>query len=105
MFDNCEHVLDAAADIIEAILAESATVSILATSREGLRITDEYLWPVASLEVDSGVDSSAAALFVERAAAVTRGVPLSEADDADAVVESAAASTASHSRSSWPPHA
>jgi predicted ATPase len=86
MFDNCEHVLDAAADIIEAILAESATVSILATSREGLRITDEYLWPVASLEVDGGVDSSAAALFVERAAAVTRGVSLSEAD-ADAVLE------------------
>jgi predicted ATPase len=87
VFDNCEHVLDAAADIIEAILAESATVSILATSREGLRITDEYLWPLASLEVNGGVDSSAAALFVERAAAVTRGVSLSDADDANAVVE------------------
>ena len=36
VFDNCEHVLDAAADLIEAILAQSATVTILATSREGL---------------------------------------------------------------------
>ena len=34
VFDNCEHVLDAAADMIEAILARSATVKILATSRE-----------------------------------------------------------------------
>ena len=46
VFDNCEHVLDAAADLIEAILAHSATVRILATSREGLRVADEQLWPV-----------------------------------------------------------
>ena len=38
IFDNCEHVLDAAADMIEAILAHSSTVKILATSREGLRL-------------------------------------------------------------------
>ena len=36
VFDNCEHVLDAAADLVDAILAQSATVTILATSREGL---------------------------------------------------------------------
>ena len=36
VFDNCEHVRDAAADLVEAILAASATVKILATSREGL---------------------------------------------------------------------
>ena len=47
VFDNCEHVLDAAADMIEAILARSATVKILATSREGLRVADEQLWPVS----------------------------------------------------------
>ena len=46
VFDNCEHVLDAAADLIEAILAASATVKIMATSREGLGIADEQLWPV-----------------------------------------------------------
>jgi len=34
VFDNCEHVLDAAADMIEAILAHPMTVTILATSRE-----------------------------------------------------------------------
>ena len=46
VFDNCEHVLDAAADLVEAILAHSATVRILATSREGLGVADEQLWPV-----------------------------------------------------------
>ena len=38
VFDNCEHVRDAAADLIDAIFAHSATVKILATSREGLGV-------------------------------------------------------------------
>ncbi len=70
IFDNCEHVLDAAADMIEAILARSATVESLATSREGLRVDDEQLWPVPSLDVDTGADSAAATLFIDRAQAV-----------------------------------
>ena len=37
VFDNCEHVLDAAADMIDSILQRSSTVKVLATSREGLR--------------------------------------------------------------------
>ena len=44
VFDNCEHVLDAAADLVEAILAQSATVKVLATSREGLGVADEQVW-------------------------------------------------------------
>ena len=70
VFDNCEHVLDAAADLIEAILAQSATVKILATSREGLGVADEQLWPVPSLDVGAGIDSAAVNLFVERARSV-----------------------------------
>jgi class 3 adenylate cyclase len=66
VFDNCEHVLDAAADLIEAILAASATTKIVATSREGLGVADEQLWPVPSLDVGAGIDSDAVALFVER---------------------------------------
>ena len=54
MFDNCEHVVDAAADLVEAILAQSATVKILATSREGFGVADEQLWPVPSLDVGAG---------------------------------------------------
>ena len=51
VFDNCEHVLDGVADLIEAILAESATVKVLATSREGIGVADEQVWPVPSLDV------------------------------------------------------
>ena len=43
VFDNCEHLLDAAAEMIEKILQQSSTVTILATSREGLRLADEQL--------------------------------------------------------------
>jgi predicted ATPase/class 3 adenylate cyclase len=85
VLDNCEHVLDAAADVVEAILARSVTVKILATSREGLRLTDEQLWPVPSLEVRTGVGSAAATLFAERARAVAPD--RRTADDSDAVVE------------------
>ena len=87
VFDNCEHVLDAAAELIEVIFAHSTTVRILATSREGLRVVDEQLWPVPSLEVHTGVDSSAVTLFVERAAAVSPGISFAATDDAGAVVE------------------
>jgi predicted ATPase/class 3 adenylate cyclase len=87
VFDNCEHVLDAAADMVEAIFAHSATVRILATSREGLQLADEQLWPVPSLDVHTGADSSAATLFVERARGVAPGMPLFGVDDAGAVVE------------------
>jgi predicted ATPase/class 3 adenylate cyclase len=85
VFDNCEHVLDAAADLVEAILTHSATAKILATSREGLGVADEHLWPVPSLGVGTGIDSSAATLFGERAQAVAPH--FSVRDESDAVVE------------------
>ena len=81
IFDNCEHVLNATADMIEAILAASGTVKIVATSREGLRLNDEQLWPVRSLDINS----SAAKLFVERASAVAPAASLDS--DTDAVTE------------------
>ena len=87
VFDNCEHVLDAAAGLVEAILAHSATVKILATSREGLRVADEHLWPVPSLDVGEGVDSAAVSLFIERAQAVSPDFSLAQFGEADAVVE------------------
>ena len=87
VFDNCEHVLDAAASLVEAILAHSATVKILATSREGLRVADEQLWPVPSLDVGAGIDSAAVSLFIERAQAVSPGFSVAEPGEAAAVVE------------------
>jgi Adenylate and Guanylate cyclase catalytic domain len=87
VIDNCEHVRDAAADLVEAILAQSATVRILATSREGLGVADEQLWLVPSLDVGAGIDSAAVNLFVERARSVAARFALSSAEEAAAVVE------------------
>jgi predicted ATPase len=87
VFDSCEHVLDSVADLVEAILAASATVTILATSREGLGVADEQLWPVPSLDVAAGIDSAAVSLFVERARAVSPRFSVTNAEEAAAVVE------------------
>ena len=87
VFDNCEHVLDAAADLIEAILAASATVRIVATSREGLGVADEQVWPVPSLDLSGGIDSAAVNLFVERAQSVAPRFSMATPDEAGAVVE------------------
>ena len=86
VIDNCEHVLDAAADLIEAILARSATVRILATSREGLGVPDEQVWPVRSLNT-AGIDSAAVSLFVERAQGITPGFSMTDNEEAAAVIE------------------
>jgi hypothetical protein len=85
VFDNCEHVLNAAADMIDAIFAHSQTVTVLTTSREGLRVDEELLWPMPSLDIRGGTDPPAAKLFVERASTVARGI--SPTGDDDALVE------------------
>jgi predicted ATPase len=87
VIDNCEHVLAAAADLIEAILAHSATVRILATSREGLAVPDEQVRPVRSLDAAAGIDSAAVSLFVERAQGIAPGFSMVDADEAAAVTE------------------
>ncbi len=87
ILDNCEHVRDAAADLVEAILARSATVKVLATSREALGVADEQLWLVPSLNVGNGVGSAAAMLFVDRARSVSSHFSTARSNDAAAVVE------------------
>jgi predicted ATPase/class 3 adenylate cyclase len=85
--DNCEHVRDAAADLIEAILTQSVTVKVLATSREGLGVADEQVWQVPSLDIGAGLDSAAVTLFVERARSAASRFALAEGGEAGAVVE------------------
>ena len=87
VFDNCEHVVDSVADLVEAILAASATVTILATSREGLGVSEEQLWRVPSLDVNSGTQSAAVNLFLDRAQSVVSDFSLARPGEADAVVE------------------
>ena len=85
VLDNCEHVLDAAAELIETVLAQTTSVKVMATSREGLRVGAEQLWPVPSLAVDAGVASEAVELFAERARAVNPGFSLDNEADVEAV--------------------
>ena len=95
VLDNCEHLVDAVAKLIDALLRTSADLQVLATSREPLGIDGEVLVPVAPLAVPdpeqvndlpalSGYE--AVALFVDRAAMVTPGFTIS-ADNRAAVAE------------------
>ncbi|MGH3755960.1 MAG: ATP-binding protein [Pseudonocardiaceae bacterium] len=79
ILDNCEHVLEPCARLIEALLRSAPTLRFVATSREPLGIPGELTWRVPSLD-----DEAAARLFVERAALVRPGFT-AEGDDAEAV--------------------
>jgi predicted ATPase/class 3 adenylate cyclase len=65
VFDNCEHVVDAAARTSAALLASCPNVATLATSRSPLRVRGEREYRLRSLD-----DAAAAQLFAERAQAV-----------------------------------
>ena len=51
VLDNCEHLIDAAAQITEKLLRAGPFASVIATSREALKIDGEYVYRVASLDV------------------------------------------------------
>ncbi len=87
VIDNCEHVLDAVADLAEAVITQSVTVRVLATSREGLGIAQEQVWPVPSLDVGAGIDSAGVALFVERAEGIAPVFSIVDGDESAAVTE------------------
>ena len=70
IFDNCEHLIDAAASLAHRIVTQCAQVTILATSREALMIDGERILPVPSLGFPEGAPSPAVELFVDRARAV-----------------------------------
>jgi predicted ATPase/class 3 adenylate cyclase len=63
LFDNFEHVVDAAADLSE-LLAACPNLHLLVTSRELLRVPGEQAYPVPPLEPEDGTE-----LFVARARA------------------------------------
>ena len=46
VLDNCEHLIDAAADLVRDILTRCPNVTVLATSREALMLDGERSWPV-----------------------------------------------------------
>jgi predicted ATPase len=74
ILDNCEHVLQASAEMASAIVKAALHVRVLATSREALHVPGEHCYPVLPLPVprrDDGFEalaqSTAVRLFVERA--------------------------------------
>ncbi|WP_326470331.1 BTAD domain-containing putative transcriptional regulator [Actinophytocola sp.] len=93
VLDNCEHLIAAAAEVADALLARCPALHILATSREPLAITGEVVFPVgpldlpkAAADLDEVRGTDAVRLFTDRAAAAHPGFVL-DAHNMAAVVE------------------
>ena len=85
VLDNCEHLLDGAAALIDALLAGCGAVRVLATSREPLGVAGERVQRVGSLAVpEAGLPAAemalvaGVALFVDRAQATGASFRLDE---------------------------
>ncbi len=87
LLDNCEHLVDACAQLAEGLLESAPHVRLLATSREPLRIAAETIYRVLPLSVphpqrvpslDELVRYSGVQLFIERARAVQPDFSASE---------------------------
>src|SRR5262249_53995214 len=88
--DNCEHLLQASAQVVGHLLQECRELRILATSREALGIKGETTWSVPALAVPDTahlpqgratllrvlMSYESVQLFVERAQAVQKGFAL-----------------------------
>lgn len=93
--DNCEHLIDACAQLADAILRRGPGPTLLATSRESLRVEGETRWPVRPLPMPPPQPQSkpeqlrswdSVALFCDRAARVAPSFRLTP-ENADAVAE------------------
>ena len=84
ILDNCEHLVDVVADVVDRALDIEGRAQVLATSREDLEVEGERTLRVASLAVESARTAGPAVeLLLDRADAL--GLELSTAD-ADAAV-------------------
>jgi non-specific serine/threonine protein kinase len=79
VLDTCEHLIDASARLVDALLREAPGLRVVATSREALAVSGEVVYRVPSLSLPESpaatrdpvpVDSEAVELFIERARAV-----------------------------------
>lgn len=78
IFDNCEHLVEACAQLAHSLLTSCESLSILATSREALRVSGEISYRVPSLEIpvlefeqatEALEEIESVRLFADRAAA------------------------------------
>lgn len=93
ILDNCEHVIVAVRAAVEAILQRCPRISLIATSRERLRIAGEVTYQLSTLPVPTKSVTTCAEsrsydaleLFVERAASNNAGFVFSDEHVAPAV--------------------
>lgn len=87
VLDNCEHVIEPAATIVERIVEEARNTRVLATSREPLRVRGEHLHRLdalaypespADLSLEQLLEFPAVQLFCERAAAADSSLEIDE---------------------------
>jgi predicted ATPase/DNA-binding SARP family transcriptional activator len=94
VLDNCEHLLAAVAELLDALLTGCPELRVLATSREAVGVAGEALWPVPALglpdpdERDPArlIDADAVRLFEDRAVSARPSFVLT-AETAPAVVD------------------
>jgi predicted ATPase/class 3 adenylate cyclase/DNA-binding CsgD family transcriptional regulator len=82
VLDNCEHLLDASASMVGALLGAAPRLTVLATSREPLGVTGEAGWQVPSLSLSD----DAIELFADRARLARTGFAIDD-DNVGAVTE------------------
>ncbi|MBM7440186.1 BTAD domain-containing putative transcriptional regulator [Streptomyces sp. HB132] len=70
VLDNCEHVVDAAAELAELLLRTAPGLRVLATGQQPLRLAGEAVFLVEPLR-----PADAVRMFMERAAAAAPGFP------------------------------
>ena len=96
ILDTCEHVLDACADLVQAVLRDAPDVVVLATSRQPLDMAAEHSFPIGPLPVpesdwlpgggDGRADSGdAVELFALRAATAVPGFEVTADSAADVI--------------------
>ncbi|SDK66562.1 BTAD domain-containing putative transcriptional regulator [Streptomyces indicus] len=85
MLDNCEHLVEAAAEFADRLLVRLPELRILATSREPLAITGESLFHLGPLDLppgdpepDEALRTAAVRLFVDRATGVRQDFRLDD---------------------------
>lgn len=79
--DNCEHLVDGVAALLDTIVARCPGVAVLATSREPLGTSVEQVWPVQPLDAET----DAVDLLLQRAVAADATVDPQQWDRADLV--------------------
>jgi len=76
LLDNCEHLIQPSAELVEALLRASPTLWVLATSREALAIAGETAWLVPSLALTDTASLEAPGADVKTLAAQSEAVRL-----------------------------